>query len=51
MDQETEHSIKKLEEENPGFVKCYYTKSTQNGVLLVKFSWRNFLFAVGCVDK
>ena len=31
------------------FIKCYHTKL--NGVLLAKFSWRNFLTTVGCIEK
>lgn len=50
-DKQVELSSSKLEEENPGFMKVYYTKSTQSGILCVKFSWLNFLFTVGSVDK
>ncbi len=31
------------------FIKCYHTKL--NGVLLARFTWRNFLTTVGCVEK
>ena len=34
---------------HPSFIRCYQTKAS--GVTLVKFSWRNFLTAVGCVEK
>ncbi len=31
------------------FLKSYKTKA--NGVMLTQFTWRNFLFAVGCNEK
>ena len=34
---------------NPAFLRCYHSK--MNGVQLVRFSWRNFLTAVGCIEK
>lgn len=34
---------------HPAFVRCYQTKTS--GVQLVKFSWRNFLTTIGCIEK
>ena len=39
------------ETENKALLKHYYTKANQGGILIVKFSWMNFLYTVGCVDK
>lgn len=36
-------------EDNPALEKCYYTKSNQSGILLVKFSWMNFLYTIGSI--
>ncbi len=34
-----------LKNTSPNFIKLYKTKS--NGILLTKFSWRNFLYTIG----
>jgi hypothetical protein len=43
--------IEEPETENKALLKHYYTKANQGGILVVKFSWMNFLYTVGCVDK
>lgn len=47
----SDQATDKIEEDNPALEKCYYTKSNQSGILLVKFSWMNFLYTVGCIQK
>ena len=32
-------------------LKTYQTKSNESGVLVVKYSWMNFLYTVGSIDK
>jgi hypothetical protein len=36
---------------SPALLKHYYTKTNQGGILKVQFSWMNFLYTVGCVEK
>jgi hypothetical protein len=43
------HSLSISRSTSRAFVRCYHSKL--NGVQLVKFSWRNFLTTIGCVEK
>lgn len=31
----------------PSFIKMFQTKARSNGILMTKFTWRNFLYTVG----
>jgi hypothetical protein len=49
---ENEDGVAKDTKKKPAsLLKTYYTKSNESGILVVKYSWMNFLYTVGSIDK